>query len=458
MPTDYLLIVKPGDQASALNKPYMTLKEGSVVEIIDRTDPTWKGASFNEIITDHMKKVYAMGYINKSQIPMIKETLPEIGYFKLVYPNIPDTNVYRKRTKLIPLNVLAGISGDANLEKNWRSTSIIPIQDWTGLRETDFIDASSKPNTPEIYDLNSISSGSYTVGSGGDYATWAAAWGDLAGLTGILYLTEIASTTNNVTTNIDIDLNNYSLIMTSRGRHWGNFNAAYRISTSIDNDTVRLRAEGPGTIIMSKFDIYQSANAGDQFIVISTIDAACDIYIYDILFDANNLAKEAIYLNDDTPNVYCYNIVGRNFVNGRVLAVEVGTSSDIFENITGYNSAAGIYRISSEPIIMRNCAGHTSPDDYNSIDSATGYNNASEDGSAADGNWSTGSGNITAATSQYYDNYKINSSSSLFGAGSNPTITGHTHYINGVPIIPGAVDIGAWGVPRGHDMALGHNF
>lgn len=457
MKDNVYIVVKVGDKPAPVNKPYMSLKEGSIVSIIDELE--WDD-TIDNILSDHMKKVFAIVKIDRSILPTVKTYLPEIGVTGgNEEERIIDIPNYRQRTKLIELNKLATVAKDATLESKWKSKDVVEIADCKDLKETDFIESSTKSNEAEVLDANVITSGSYTVGSGGDYSTWTAALSDIGNLTGNLTLTQIASTFESATAGMSFDLNGYNFTMTVNRYHQGNnlgghltyVNTTSGIFLYVDMD-------GGGNFYCNSLNLKQNAsNTGTNICRFLQSTNTYNIYWGNNIIDCNSLTNA--YLNDNSNAVtYFYANITFGYPNSGFF-FNAANSNSRYENNTFYGGSRGIDLSSKNTRLRNNAAYNTSTDDFQDNSAATGFTNASEDTTADNANWTTGSGNITSvASTNWFDIYKIDANSDLYNAGSTSEISAFTHYINGVPKIDGNMDIGAWGVERSTVVLLSNNF
>jgi len=450
MPDRGLVIFKVGDKTPALNKQHLTTKEGSLIEVID--EAYWQDAIEYIVSSKQMHTVYAMGFVDPKFIPFLQSTLLQIG-------DKEDTKEYRSRNKLIELEHLAtrtpGLAvSPSTLVDAWRSKNQVPnLWDWTGLKESDFIDASTKSNTPEIQDLNAVSSGSYTVGSGKDYSTWATAVSDIANLTGNLTFTQETDLTATSEGFLTESLNGYDLTFTSDTPHNGDFSSGWVTSLNYSTGTmIWISCEGSGNFYANDLNIQAiTTTSSNQVFRTATISSSFNGFIHDIIFDANDLWGNFLTFVDSTPVFKVYNL---GILDPTSSGLNAGTSSGsntVFENITIRGSGYSGFEVAGESVTVRNVAiEDSSYADYRIHRYAYGYNNASEDDTADDDEWNSGSGNITGIdSSDFTSGIEIDDTSTLYGAGANPGISGHTKYINGVDIVLGDVNIGAWGYEEG---------
>jgi hypothetical protein len=129
----------------------------------------------------------------------------------------------------------------------------------------------------------------------------------------------------------------------------------------------------------------------------------------------------------------------------------------VIRNNTSCGNTSGAYYFGNETITAENNLGFDTAtnDDFRAHSGATGRNNYSGDGSAADAEWSSGSENgtgVTPATDLMSttdtdgDNWLLPPTGSVL-AGAGVDVTAHfSTYVNGVTIRATAVDVGAKGL------------
>lgn len=454
-----LIVVKVGDKTPAANKQHMSLKEGSIVTVIDESE--WSQSIEDIVSSQQMHKVYAMGFVDPAIIPFLKSIDGSIG-------DINDTVDFRLKSKIITLDKLAdktpglGIAKSTLIE-NWRSIDPVwDIWDWTGIIDSDFTDAATVNNTPEIYDSNAVSSGSYTVGSAQDYANLNAAFADIANLTGNLTFTQETNTTESGKSTLSESLNGYTLTVNNSTSHDGEFATGNIVSHSGTDDFVEFGIEGSGTLDFKNLSILKTGTSSstNRIIFMQVIQTSFDMYIHDLMIDCDSKIGRGIHVNDNTPSSNFYNIICKDVTSANFYTTQASSGCKM-ENITSLNSASAGFSISTQSPIIRNCVDFGSVTGFTGNSSATGYNNASEDTTAQDSNWNTSSDNITGIDSgDISADGQISVGSALNEAGSSTTISGHTKYINGIDI-QAQVDIGAWGAvadEKNNTLFFGSNF
>jgi hypothetical protein len=171
------------------------------------------------------------------------------------------------------------------------------------------------------------------------------------------------------------------------------------------------------------------------------VDAAFTLKIRHAMFDKNEQRGICIAISDDTPIVYCDNleIWGCSDANneGWGFIAAASHASSVFENMSIYDCQDG-FRLASQAVTVRNIASFgNSNTDYLDIGSANGYNCTDSDGTAADGNWSAGSGNLTGITpssefeslsdtSEAFLDLKRDGTGQLSASGTTPGIAENT--------------------------------
>ena len=295
-------------------------------------------------------------------------------------------------------------------------------------------------NNPAVLDVKSISSGSATVGSGGDYATWAAAFTDIANLTGNLTFTQISDVTETAESLIREDLGGYAFVCTSNSQHGGNPKAGWLITQNSDDYTFRLQGVGAGSMSLDGVHILSAvAQTGSKSVVFANNNDSSTVNINDNLIDCNGgTGHRGIDVRDANVTHQIYNNVVWEAENEGILIV-VSNAANLIENNIFYGCNEGLQFTSDALGVSRNNICVSTTTDFVDISAATGYNNASYDATAANANWGTGTGNIenitpanefvsTDDTSPYFLKLK---DGSLDGAGATPGIAGNTTGIRG---------------------------
>ena len=286
-----------------------------------------------------------------------------------------------------------------------------------------------------------VTSGSYTVGSGGDYPTWGGAAGataNIGNLTGNLTFTQITATTETARALIlSKNVGNFALTFDSDTPHngdpTGGLITSYNYGGSEGFYTSAL-VFGTGHVIWK--NLYQKAIGGsnlNNFISFEQASGNGRFYIEDILMDGNNKVTAA---------VKSFNVGASSFV--KIKNVNVWDSANFsfelqscagtatLENCNAYNGTTGYYHF-GKAHVLNNCTGDSnSNEDFASVNLSTGNNNSSGDASAANANWNAGANNIInqvtancveSTSDTNSDFFNITESGPWDGTGTTNTLT-----------------------------------
>jgi hypothetical protein len=203
----------------------------------------------------------------------------------------------------------------------------------------------------------SVTAGSYTVGSGGNYSQWfdtavnGGAWASIGTpLTGNLTLTQISNTNETVAgETISIALAGYTLLITSAA-HKGNPTAGYKINMGVTgNGFAFTNATSTGIVEFSNLNMkrtVQNTTSGSGLIVPTATVAENVWKIHDCILDENATALGNTYGSciarsgvGQTWNMQMFNLFLNDFkVTGMAVG---GTRTLVYENITIYSAVAG---------------------------------------------------------------------------------------------------------------------
>ncbi len=286
-----------------------------------------------------------------------------------------------------------------------------------------------------------VSSGTYTVGTAGNYATWAAAQADIAAtLTGNLTFNQISDTVEPGTPSGGlIDLAGKTITFKSLSPHDGDPTAGYKaICTSspsnrwVINMSIGTFAGGTGLLRIYDLNIQKDGTGGGGLYV----DAlGPDVEVHDIIGDGTGSTGTGFSLDTEPfgrSTIEVWNCESEGFGSGFGIVLVNGLMT--IENCTASNASTyGFNCGGAFAATFRNCvafgAGNS---DFAFNLNATGRNNASEDTSAQDGNWSTGTGNVTSITpaSEFLslsisdpDFVRVKEGGSCEASGTNPTLS-----------------------------------
>jgi hypothetical protein len=298
-----------------------------------------------------------------------------------------------------------------------------------------------------------ITSGLILVGPGETYETWAAAiaacndGADACDMTGNLELRQTGNTVEPGAPYLSYYLHGFTLTFTSDDPPEGD-PLAGNISVAADpsDSPVLIEANGTGTLIISYLNVHVS---GVYWPAISAlVYDSVNVQAHDIIADgtgSSGIADDCgINITTRDGDIDAWNIKAMNwFETGAWIYSAYSIGSLRMENCTfigngkyGWDNQAGDF---SSGGIVRNCVcSDNGVADWFNHDKGgmAGYDNASEDATAADANWDAGgSGNITAIVPAdefvsldhlNADYAKLKSTGSLANNGSAVLIAGNT--------------------------------
>lgn len=252
-----------------------------------------------------------------------------------------------------------------------------------------------------------VTQGSFTVGSGGDYATWYEAAIDCASqtLTGDLTFTQISDLT--LTTDAffnGLDVNGYTLEITSNSPHNGDPESGWKTFVGYGAIFDIYNPTGPtGSIDVNGLVLKTTTtNLGDEVLNVQNTagGAVGSILVHDIIIDGRSVTLSPnynycyVYCGVTGQTIKMFNVKGvhcRSNNRAGIWAYNVALLSRIIlENCScqqtpGASSGNGfqLYQTSGE-IVMRNCAalGFAGRGFYNSVVGSVVYNCMSDDGTA----------------------------------------------------------------------------
>jgi hypothetical protein len=322
---------------------------------------------------------------------------------------------YKARKALINLDRIGQLHGIADLESQSNNPDKqMPIIYAPNFDASCLFDIRNKKITKFGYikDEHTVASGSYNVGVGQTYTTWAAAFTDIATiLTGNLTFTQQSAVTETASHSVTESLAGNILTCTSALNHLGNPNSGYLISTNLSSTATVwiLEQEGPGTFNINKLYFKKISAAGAMsFFLIRNIATGCTLNINNNLFDGNgsfgNLGN-AISLFDDQQGANIYNNKIWDCYTGTAAGIGIlacDAANTIVENNTIINcGSGGGIKGSDLAATYRNNLVLTpnSGNCWNTIANAKGYNNCSTDTTGENADFTGGgSGNISSAT------------------------------------------------------------
>jgi hypothetical protein len=446
---EFGIVLKAGDRDA-------NYREGWIVTVLDMRATSWGnggGYSLEEIISDWMRKTFAIVRCSAAALPLIIAAMQE------GQPGLP--------TQCLKLETIAGLAGDANLLQRWRAKGeIVPIVDVLTLLPRDFTDTAEVMARALLADLNAVSAGLYTLGPAKNYVNIDAFEADWAAtVTGALTGRMEANTTETSGFSWgEPDLDGNRVRITSDTDHSGDLSAGRKATVTNNGYSIRWRPTSSSAGGVMQVDTVVFVSGGGGQAAMGQFDVNSDVHL-DVLhnlYDLNNTCDRAIDVNavagGATGNAF--DIFGNCVLDpsSACIRVQDAKSTSVVEQNTGLELAvigADGIDCDDQDFICRNNAcrgfGANGGDDFNKNTFATGRNNASGDPTAGNGVWNVGSGNYTGLAAGDFvgganDPWKIDNTSALYQLGTNPSAA--TAYVNGEPITVGDVDTGAWGVTR----------
>ena len=420
------LAIKIGSQ-----KGVSGLKEGMVVCTLRPGD----------LISNHMRLVYAIVDVPDTWARIVAESLqPHGNPFIIDKPTgrkttKPDTT-FRARKRFFDLETLAKKLGNPSLVARWRGPEPVPIQRGPDLGTILMRDATAY-EFPDVPDANAVSSGSFTVGTAGDYATWSAAAADIAAtLTGALTFTQISNVTETAVASFlgSVALAGNTVTLTSDTPPDGDPTAGH---LTIINHALGTAAfdvipdSGAGTVIVRDLRFRADVSATSNYVIqgFPASSSAITLKMRDIIIDGNGNRRGLLADGNANATVEIWNIVASDAAS---FGVNTGTGAGTItiENCASDNSTGtGISVNDAATRTVKNCVsiGSTTADFSPSIPTnAVMDHNASEDTTAS------GTGSITsivpATTFKSVSNanaeyLKLENGSALGTGGVTPGIT-----------------------------------
>lgn len=384
----------PGDGSS---------KDGYIMCHVDPKE--W---GYNPVISEETKKAYASMTVDSSWLPALRDAQLAYTDSATANPFNVDGEVIKARRGLIDLEALETALNKPGLASDVRSTSVTPVIDGRGLSTSIITDTKNKPFTKRV-DLNSISTGSATIGSAGTYLTCVLAYGDVAQLTGNLLFTQIGTSIETARPIIGVSTAGNDFLHTALTYHNGDPTAAVP-KVTLNANTFGLSPDftgGAGNVTIQNLIVELTATLTNNYHSISisgSYTGACKIL--NCMVDKGGEVGTGIIIGQSScSSAVVQNCTSRNqktsSVYGAFNSYSFPSGQLYFVNCVALDNNRGLYLFNSGHVVNvfnMFCADSTTVDFYN-IASSTGRNNASEDATAADGNWSTAANNLTSKTS-----------------------------------------------------------
>lgn len=456
--TDHIVAYKPWDKTTAPGKEFYGPKAGDPIAEIRLDDPVWGGKSVDEIISEEARKIYTFVRYPVKAAPYIREMLQPIGNPE----DKENRNFYRPRKYRLDPAKLCQATGDADVwVKSQEGDTAVPILDCTGVSiETLHRDASLLGNDIVILDLRSVSAGNYNVGPGEIYTLLSLAYADIANLTAALTFIITGAFTESSVCLISENLNGYEFCTTSDVNPYLDATAGHLISVNLTGAFLSMQMEGPGTVKIEKqnhkwISAYNSANTHINAAAIGT--ALTKGIIRDCIIDGDSKCRFGFRCSDPDWNGEMYNVI----FNAMDQAVFNQFGTNLYGGVAAINSGSYGFNVGGLAARFTGCVSNGSGiADWLNNSGAVGDTNWTGDSSGEDGDFSSGSGNLTGRTFLTdYESGTIGDGSTFvlpkasggaYGVAVNPYITDRTYYGNDdILIVPGDVDLGPKGLARG---------
>jgi hypothetical protein len=289
-----------------------------------------------------------------------------------------------------------------------------------------------------------------TVGSGGDYATWQALVQALSatGISEDTTVQQISDTNETGFYSAGITLNGYTLIFESDTPHGGDPTKGHTINVSGATNSVGVSCRGTGTGLFIVRHLKAVVSGSDlNMYGITLNESGPDFLVHDLLVDISGAtgglpAGIIQSSNNSGRSVFMFNCAVKAASIGYAFSIQNNYGADLrVENCTADGGAYGFAHSGAVSDYINNVAVNAATGGFNSnISTCYGYNNASDDPSAGDGNWSTAANNITGITpanefaslSFASPSFaKLKAGGSLEAGGTAPTIVENTVGIRG---------------------------
>jgi len=355
----------------------------------------------------------------------------------------------------VDFNDLAVAINEPDLADSFQVKDRMIVRDAIDLRT--YIKDKKDVSNPVILDRFAASIGDSSVGTAGAYATFAAAFADIANLTGDLTFTQISDVTETGTSLITEDLGGFTFTVKSNTPHNGDPTQGWVLSNNTTGDLFSFQQEGPGVTDVYGLHIKritEGASTQSELIYTVTISTGFTFNAHDLLLDGQTYQGGAFRLRDADCNYNVWNCVLWDFDDtdnyGAFRCQEVNPATTKIENITINNAEIGISNtslaVTYKNIVLFNCNDNV----YQNTNSI-GTNCATD---AADTDFETENNpleNLTPAnefaslddTQSNFLDIEGSTTGSLIDAGTNAQIAADTLGIRGRAREDGDVSIGA---------------
>lgn len=450
MALDRLFVVfKVGDQETAADKEHYGLRHGDIVDYIDEED--W-GVAIEDILSDNMRRVFIIVEVDRSY----KNTFFGLSRYQRNSGrpiNEQMSDDYKPRIGWLEISEFGNDIGYPDLEADALDPStLVPIIDMRGQNPLTRINTGPHPlrSVRSVRDVNSVSSGSYTVGSGGNYATMAEAFADIGSpLSGNLTFTLTSDVTETASSACSADLNGNTFTITSDTDHEGDFDEGNIMTLNAGNGITWFNftptsTSGGAKIILSKINAKLiTSTTSNSGLVQSPNNANVVIDMYSCIFNCGEYSLCGLRADGAAGIRTLHNCIftGCKGTNVAGILLIASSASDTYENITFYNNTMGIWNYSNVAFTARNLASFNMADDCYSygLAKSDGLGNATADKCASsDGTGSEAGLRSLTTTDQFQsltisnaDFLKPSEGGVLDNSGSTVSVTLNTQGIGG---------------------------
>lgn len=432
------LVFKRNDQETAHGKEMLGMRHGMLVDY-HREGEYWPA------LGKRMKEAFYCVEVEdtKDNLALVRAACQSVEV--LLPDGKPDPEKSRARAMRVDVAALGAKLLQPSLDTALRSAVEIAPVKAEKLKLTDVL-VSTATLAVASPDVRAVQSGTYDVGPavGDDYATFVAARADMGNLTGDLTFQQTGDVTEVATSIVTENLNNHKLTFTNTSKPTGDPTTGYVLSINADVIFFDDRQEGPGT---TEYDglyckVVLNQAAGKYIWHSYVVGTQYTANFRDCMFDGNGKnGYNCLWVDDLQVVLNVWNCKIWDFEDtGIVATAGLIAAGAVWENVTIYGCKRGCIPGGTNVVTVRNCAVYDcSTTCFSSIATSTGYNNSDTDGTAADGNWSTGSGNRTGTAAVDFvstddtsaDFLDLKSTGALCEVGTTTILAANTSCIRG---------------------------
>lgn len=431
-------------------------KHGMEVGVYDPIE--WGHDEIQEMMhfSPWMQTVYQITIHSREEKAEYLEGLEEIGP-KDIYGEFIRGHVdHRVSKKMLDIDKLKNVSKDVDIDVKLKSGK---HQDKIDCRANKKIakDTSSATFFPHIPDLRVITSGNYSHGTAGDYSDIIALLADInsGSVDGTFNFTQISDESLSSAITMNQDYGAFDANFLSSAPHGGDITAGWTISSSSGTNLLTCQAQTGATGIIDFGGISIVRSGGASALANIFLDgrrAGTEVRFHDLFVDGAGVAATGIIFRSigggAGAKVKMYNNSirdctgnGLSYLSANIPLVDIQQVLVEGCNV-GFESAS-----LAATVINSGFVNNTT--DVQNIGGSTGDFNITGDASGANGNWNTGTNNITGVTPGA--EWELDDTSSEYAAvlGSNASSSTTT------PTIDASLMDGAWTNEIGPKIKLG---